>query len=144
MSLVGSQDQDCSSVGVGIGQWRGWGWGGQEATRTWLFIQGAQQPQQSPFARPAEVPERQQGPETERGGGWAPKAPGRVYRSGCLGALGGGHCPGRRRDGPLQRPEAGVPSCRPRAWGQWEEGRKSDRARRAYGGGGSAAGSSGP
>lgn len=56
LQLSGGGDRAVAGVG-----------GGQEATRTWLFIQGTQQPQQSPFARPAEVPGKEQGPETERG-----------------------------------------------------------------------------
>lgn len=135
LQLSGGGDRAVAGVG-----------GGQEATRTWLFIQGAQQPQQSPFASQ----QRCQGESKDRRlkgvGGWVPKALGRVYSSGCL-----GRCTGR---GTLSRQEEGWPSAKARgrspvvlplpapavgARGSWKEGGKSDRAGLM-----GAAGSSGP
>lgn len=76
MSLAGSQGPGGSSAGAWVGGGQP-GMGGQEATRAWWFIQDPRRPQQPPFARPAEAPGKERGPETEGepGGGGAQGCP---------------------------------------------------------------------
>lgn len=130
MSLVGSQGQDCSSVGVGIGQWRGWGVGRKPPEHGCSF-----KALSSLSSHHLPGQQRCQGKSKDRRlkgvGGWVPKAPGRVYSSGCL-----GRCTGR---GTLSRQEEGRPSAKARGrslvvlpapplpWGQGEAGRREAR-----------------
>lgn len=124
LQLSGGGDRAVAGVG-----------GGQEATRTWLFIQGTQQPQQSPFARPAEVPGKEQGPETERGWWMGAKSSGqslqlrvlrKVHWERDIVQAGGGTalCKGQRQES--RRPPRPAPAVGAR--GSWKEGGKSNRA----------------
>lgn len=134
MSLVGSQGQDCSSVGVGIGQWRGWGVGRKPPEHGCSF-----KALRSLSSHHLPGQQRCQGKSKDRRlkgvGGWGAKSSGqslqlrvlrKVHWERDIVQAGGGTtlCKGQRQES--RRPPRPVPAVGAR--GSWKEGGKSNRA----------------